>query len=544
MKFFSPRRFFLSLGLTLLAALPSVRAQYTNGQNASHVWGQPNFAGNTAAANPTDGTLATPSGIAVDPTTGRFFIADTANNRVLRYRSAAAFDNGASAEIAFGQLNLFSKATPPAVQLSASTMNAPRGVAVDSSGNLWVADTGNNRVLEFTGASGITTSGSPANVYLGQELATTNVATTSQRGMNAPTALTFDSAGALYVVDSGNNRILKFNGAASLSSYAFADGIFGQAALSNGQGNFLANTAGLSNSSFNTPLGAAVDPDGNLWVADSGNNRVVMFPSVTSQPVNGSAIATLVLGQTDFVTATSPATPTAASLKGPAGVAFDALGRLYVADTLENRVVIFQSPSSLSNGASAEFVLGQPNFISAATTTTQASLNGPRSLVFSQNFIFVADAANNRMVNFAITPGTPVVTGPATVKFKYPKKKSFTFSVANIGATDVFTVGVTIPSDAKKLASVTFTYAGEDVTSELTSGQFKTALIGPSNGDLVFSARVTPKKKATAGGKYRFTVTATSTTNPAVSAQATVGGKFKKLKGATTKPTPTPTPKP
>ncbi|HEY8899439.1 MAG TPA: NHL repeat-containing protein [Chthoniobacterales bacterium] len=539
MKFLSPQRFFLSVALGL-SALPGARAQFTNGQNAAHVWGQPNFTASATAANPTDGTLATPSGIAVDPTTGKFFVADTANNRVLRYRSTAAYDNGASAEIAFGQETLFSKvaAVPP----EADTMNAPQGVAVDTSGNLWVADTGNNRVLKFTGASKIATSGPDANAFFGQEEDDTGTPTTSQRGMNAPTGLAFDSAGALYVADKGNNRVLKFNGATSLASYAFADGIFGQAALSNGQGNFLASTAGLSNSAFNAPVGVAVDLDGNLWVADSGNHRVLKFASVTTQPINGSAIATLVLGQTNFTSNIVVNPPTASTLRGPSGVAFDPLGRLYVADTINNRVVIYQSPSTLIDGGAATFVLGQATFITNAATlptTSQTSLNGPRGVVFSQNFIFVTDATTSRMVNFAITPGTPVVIGSSKYTFKYPRKKAFNFSVYNTGASDVFTIGVAIPSDAKKLAKVTFTYAGQDVTSELMAGTFTTSLFGPSSGPVVLRAKITPKAASQGGGKCRFTVTATSKMNTSVSGQATIGGKFKKVS-----PTPTPTPAP
>jgi DNA-binding beta-propeller fold protein YncE len=126
------------------------------------------------------------------------WVADNGNNRALRFDDAAGKANGAAADSVLGQPDFTSRAAA----VTASGMNDPYGVAVDSADRLWVADYLNNRVLRFNGAS--------ADVVLGQPDVTSGLFAVTASGMLFPHGVVVDSAGYLWVADGG--RVLRFDG--------------------------------------------------------------------------------------------------------------------------------------------------------------------------------------------------------------------------------------------------------------------------------------------------------------------------------------------
>jgi sugar lactone lactonase YvrE len=251
-----------------------------------------------------------------------------------------------------------------------------------------VPDTGNNRVLIYYSP---TTSGQPADVVLGQSTSTTGAAGLSSSAMSAPEAFTFDSSGNLYVSDSGNCRVLVFN--PPFSDGQDASVVIGQPNLTTGCGD------AASASTLGTTGGLAFGTHGNLWVADSQNNRVLKFVA----PFKNGMKAKLVVGQPDFVSNACPATPTAASLCSPTGIAFDSGGILWVADTSDNRVLAYTPALSLS----AEKEFGHPAataFTSNAANDGGVSANslyGPTGIGFdSTQLLWVADTQNSRVLIF------------------------------------------------------------------------------------------------------------------------------------------------
>ncbi|TLX81588.1 MAG: hypothetical protein E6K98_07045, partial [Thaumarchaeota archaeon] len=154
---------------------------------------------------------------------------------------------------------------------TATTLFAPRFSAFDSAGNLWVADSGNSRVLKY--AAPITT-GEAATVVIGQGTFTTSTFGTTATTLFNPFAISFDSAGNLWAADTNNERVLKY--AAPITTGEAATVVIGQ-------GSFTTHTAGTTATTLSAPIGISFDSAGNLWVVDDNNNRVLKYSATISQ---------------------------------------------------------------------------------------------------------------------------------------------------------------------------------------------------------------------------------------------------------------------
>ena len=357
-----------------------------DGQAAKLVLGQMNFSSAGPAAGP--GGLNGPQGVAVDPATHKIFVSDYYNNRVLRYASLQALSNGAAAEAVLGQPN-FTSTMPAATRAG---MDWPAGLFVDTSGRLWVADWSNHRVLRFDGAAHLA-SGANASAVLGQPNFTSHTNHTTRNGMDNPSGVFFDNGGRLWVVDYQNSRILRFDNAAAKANGANADGVLGQP-------NFTTSGMGTTQHVTCYPAGIFVDAAGRLWVADQYNLRVLRFDNAASKP-NG-ANADGVLGQPNFTSLASNTTRDGMSYPTGVTVD-NASGRLFVADYGNNRILVFDAAATLPNGANASSVLGQPDFINGAANgggLSAATLSSPYGVFFDafDKVLLAADTANNRVL--------------------------------------------------------------------------------------------------------------------------------------------------
>ena len=296
---------------------------------------------------------------------------------------------------------------------------SPEGIALDQTTNppaLYVADTGNNRVLGFRNAAGFT-NGQKADIVVGQpDLVTTfasgGTRTAASTGLTSPTGLAVDGSGNLYVVDSGNNRILRFPQPFAQSGTVLPDLVIGQpgfTTIAANQGGISASTLALSvaaSSGTNTLLSyLTFDSSGNLWVADPGNNRVLRFnvKVLGSQPSPGPA-ADIVLGQVNFASNSySPFGNPLTSLSAfttPTGIAFDPAGHLFVSEsvnTQRSRILVWNPP--FSTGQAAAQIIGvdlstpQPPAVSALQLDP-----GTGALFTVGNQIGIADSYNNRLL--------------------------------------------------------------------------------------------------------------------------------------------------
>lgn len=396
---------------------------WTDGQAAVAVLGQTSF----TDADPNSGgigasSLGGPTNICSDTAHGKVYVMDYNNHRVLRYDVANAITTGAAAEVVLGQPD-FTSSSPG---ITASLMTRPEACAVSPAGTLFVADAV-SRVLRFDSAH-LKTSGAAADGVLGAPDFTTpgpSGATASSLGGSYVYGIALSSTGALFASDRSNRRILRFDNAAAKANGAAADGVLGQVDFVTG------NLATTSATSINTPHGLTFDASDNLYVVDSGNARVLRFDNAPAK-ANGAA-ADGVLGATDFTTV-GAGTTTASTFKNPfysVGVGPD--GALYVGDFAQGRMLVFNSPATKANGASADHVLGAPDFTTAGSGVSATSLGYVLGLGFSTTgYFFVGDYSNNRVMvyrNVALVvaaPDAPAITtatagdAQATIEFTAP----------------------------------------------------------------------------------------------------------------------------
>lgn len=199
----------------------------------------------------------------------------------------------------------------------------------------------------------------------------------------------------VFVSEVSNHRILRF------ASYeAVKNG--GQAEAVIGQNSYSTATYSATQRNLKSPRGIFVDSEGRLWVCDTGNHRVLWFDDAANLP-EFYPRATGVLGQSSFTNANNPATSTQASMDGPNDCVVEADGTLWVADINDHRVLRFNSAAMKSNGANADGVLGQDDFVSSAPSSSPVAdeFEFPACLATNNGGeLWVSDVGNNRIVRF------------------------------------------------------------------------------------------------------------------------------------------------
>jgi len=389
----------------------------TDGQGADGVLGQSSFSASQAdnggvSASSTDG----PSYVAVGPT-GKLFASDTDNNRVLRWASVAAASNGASAEAVLGQASFSASSTNRGGSVAANTMYEPHGVYVSSSGALYVADTRNNRVLRFDNAESATSGASADAVLGQADFTSSDPnrgGTAAANTLRWPMDLHVDGSGNLWVADWLNHRVLRFDNVAAKSDGASADGVLGQDALTTSLRMWKDNTDA---DSFVFPSGVCVDDDGVLWVADTGNSRILRFDNAPSKADGADADGVLGQPDfTSWQTTRGTGSPAANTLQWPeGGLDVDQNGRLWVADRWGDRVLWYHNAASKSNGADADGLIGQGSFTSRNGSVNSSTFNGVTDVLVdeSNDYVWVVDNNHNRILRF---DGSDLALGKTTTR--------------------------------------------------------------------------------------------------------------------------------
>jgi tripartite motif-containing protein 71 len=342
------------------------------------------FAGAWGGYGSKPGQLAFPRALASDPA-GNTYVADTANDRVEVYDLAGNY---------LRTLGLSARGP--------GQLTAPRGLALDPAGRLLAADTVDNRIETFAPGSG---------GYLSQWPAPPT------RGFNAPTGIAVDPLGSVYISDTSNARLTQFWGDGTYLAEIGGPADLGGAQLSGATGvavsattkqTYLSDTghnrilvygpegillgkwgagegngaSGSQSAGFNHPHGIALDGAGEVYVADTGNDRVVKLSATGTVLDEWGA-----RGTAD------------GHFHAPTGVAIDGVGNVFVVDSENNRVQMFDADGHfLAKWGGRGIGLGQLSQPSAVAVGCEGS-------------VYVADTNNNRIQRFNLVSPAPAPAG-------------------------------------------------------------------------------------------------------------------------------------
>jgi sugar lactone lactonase YvrE len=411
----------------------------------------------------TEASLDLPYGVAVDGA-GNFYIADT-NDQAIRKVTVA---NGIITTVAGSGTAGY---TGDGASATAATLDYPDGVVVDAAGNLFIADTSNNVIREVAATSGniATVVGNATYGYAGDGGAATSAE------LRFPSGLALDAAGNLYIADTNNNVIRKVAAGVIATLAGNANGASGDGGP--------ATSALLSYAE-----GAALDTAGNLYIADSGNNRIRKVAA------NGTITTVAGTGAAGYGGDAGPAT--AATLNQPAGVALDGAGNLYIADTYNHAIRKVAAATGVITTVAGN---GTQGYSGNAGAATSAQLAYPYGIALdTAGNLYIADTWNAviRKVTTAgiisTVAGSNVIAysgdgGPATqAGLNYP------YGVA-VDSSGALYIADTANSVIRKVATVNITtmagtptagYAGDGGAATAAELQFPHSVAVDASGNV------------------------------------------------------------
>jgi gliding motility-associated-like protein len=400
---------------TLNTTITPLSPTNTGGAVPATVYGQVStYAGNGAAgaANGTStaASFNSPVSTAVDAS-GNVYVVDQANYLIRKITPGGTVSTFAGSG-AFGYVNGTG---------TAASFNAPSGITIDAVGNLYLADELNNVIREIT-PSGVVSTLAGINNKPGSTNGTVGTASFS-----LPFDIATDGSGNMYVADEYYNLVRKITPGGIVSTLAGN----GSAGSANGNG---------AAASFNGLFGIAVDAAGNIYVSDSGNNLV--------RKITPGGIVSTFAGS--GATGSADGSSTAASFYGPAGIAIDAIGNIYVADDGNDLIRVIDPSGNVSTvaGSSRGYLDG---------TGSQAMFNNPVGLSMdaSRN-LYVADQVDNHIrkvittgykINMPLPSGltfdatTGIISGTPTVA---SSATDYTITAYNLGGSSTTTVNITV----------------------------------------------------------------------------------------------------
>jgi sugar lactone lactonase YvrE len=245
----------------------------------------------------TSATFYYPTGVTVDAS-GNIFVTDLGGNTI-REVSPVGVVTTVAGTGGTGSLN------GPA---ASATFSEPSGIAVDGSGNLYITDASNNKIRKIS-------SGGTVSTFAGSGTMGSADGTGTAASFYYPYGIAIDGSGNLFVADSRNNKIRKITSAGVVTTFAGS----GTAGAADGTG---------TSATLNYPAGIAIDSAGNLYIADNGNNEIRM--------ITPSGVVTTVAGGTK--SGDTDGTGTAATFEYPYGIAIDKSGNIYVTDQGNDKV--------------------------------------------------------------------------------------------------------------------------------------------------------------------------------------------------------------
>jgi len=421
-------------------------------------------------------TIANPAAVAYDAT-GNLYIADAQNQVIREVSKAGVITVVAGTEATEG----YSGDGGPA---TSATLDTPTGVAVDTNGNIFIADSHNHRIREVSSGTITTIAGTGTAGFSGDGAA----ATAAQLAL--PSSVAVDSSGNVYIADTNNQRIRKITGT-TISTIA-----------GDGEELFAGDGAAATAAVLDSPTGVAVDKSGNVYIADRHNQRIRMISGTTISTIAGSGTAGF---------SGDGATATAAQLFKPSGVSVDANGNIYIADTGNQRI------RELGGGAIATIVgSGQQGFGGDTTAPTGVNLNSPKSVApDALGNLAISDKLNERIRAATLPTLTYTSDGVGILS------PTQSVTLANTGTASISVATITLTGPFTTAAGGNCSAPPITLAANATCTQnvaFLPVAVGADTGSIAFSGTgVVPQTILLAGTAVQTatSVTLTPSLNPA-----------------------------
>jgi sugar lactone lactonase YvrE len=303
--------------------------------------------------------LAAPAQVTYDAA-GNIYIADLNDNVIRRVDLAGIVTTVAGT----GEQGFFGDGGPA----TSARLDSPAGVAVDAAGNVYIADTHNQRIRKVSGGTIATIAGTGVSGFSGDN------GPAASAMLSNPTALAVDSNGNLYIADTDNHRIRKISGT-TITTVA-----------GNGEQTFSGDGSAATAAGIDSPNGVAVDAVGAIYIGDTHNHRV--------RVVNTSGAISTLAGNGSRNYGGDAGTATAASLARPRGLSVDAQGNIYVADSDNNRIRLIANTGIINTVAGN----GSQGFAGDGGPATNAVLDTPRAPAVLTPGVFALSDTNNQVV--------------------------------------------------------------------------------------------------------------------------------------------------
>ena len=411
--------------------------------------GSPGYTGDNGAA--TSATLNSPWGLAMDAA-GNLYIADAGNSAIRKVSGGVITTIAGTGTAGF---------TGDSGAATSATLKGPGGIALDAAGNLYIADFGNNRVRMVSGGTITTVAGNGAATFAGDNGSATSAS------LWGPLDVRLDAAGKLYIADRGNNRIRMVTG-----------GIISTVA-GNGTASFGGDNGPATSAQLNGPSGVTLDAAGNLIIADTTNNVIRQVTSGIITTIAGNGIPS-------YSGDNGPAA--GAGINAPIGVTTDSLGRIFVADSLNNLIRVMNPPCNFvlttssiqAPGVGGSFNIGVQTAAFCSWSVSGLSdwitVGGASSVTGPANVTLIVAAASGtpRSANISVAGTSVTVNQAANCSYAIsPGGQGFT------AAGGSGTVTITAPAGC-----------GWSATNSLSFVSFNGASSGSGSGVLNFSVAV------------------------------------------------------
>ncbi|MGA2434989.1 MAG: BACON domain-containing carbohydrate-binding protein [Bryobacteraceae bacterium] len=369
----------------------------------------------------TSGQLFMPQGLAVD-VAGNVYIADSWNDRIRKVSQGIITTVAGTSVQAYG-----GDGGPAAI----ATLSDPSGVAVDSSGSIFIADTANGRVRKVANGIITTVAGDGGQSYSGDGGPATSA------GLSNPAAVAVDAAGAIYIAD--GNRVRKVAG--GIITTVAGDGTSG----------FSGDGGPATSAQLNGPTAVAVDAESNIYIVDAGNVRI--------REVSNGVITTV------------------AQLNSPRSLAVDSAGNLYVGDGLNVRKISGGVMTTIAGN-------GTPGFSGDGGPATSAALSGVYGMAVDiAGNVYISDGDRIRILvpsvpslavqgaSFAAAAGggSIPVTAPSSVAWTATSNDSWITITNGASGTGSGSVSFSLQANTGAARSGTITIAGQMFTIEQES---------------------------------------------------------------------------